>query len=104
MGEGQMSHNVYRDGKVHVLKRQCKTCIFGTRSPVDIERTQGMKEEADRDNSTIVCHSTLLNEDQDNAACRGYFDQRSSATLRLAESMGVVEFVTLTGTDSERAL
>lgn len=86
-------HNVYRDGKVHVLNRKCSTCVFGPRRPVDQERVDGMVADADRNESTIVCHSTLYTDGVDNAACRGYFDLRSSVSLRMADALGVVEFV-----------
>lgn len=86
-------HNVFRDGKVHVLQRKCSTCIFGPKRFVDQERVDGMVEAADHDGSTIVCHSTLHKDGVDNAACRGYFDRMSSGTIRLAVAMDIVEFV-----------
>lgn len=55
-------------------------------------RVDEMIAAADRDDSVIVCHSTL---DGDNAVCRGYYDRRSSATLRLAVAVDRIKFVDL---------
>lgn len=55
-------------------------------------RVEQMIAAADADESTIVCHSTL---DGPNAACRGYFDRRSSMTLRLAVAADAIRFVDL---------
>lgn len=85
-------HNVYRDGKVHVMERQCSTCIFGAKSPIGDERRKGMVSEATRGDSTIVCHSTLHRGDVGHAACRGFFNLGVSSTLRMAEGMGVIEY------------
>lgn len=88
-----MTHNVYRNGRVHVMRRRCATCIFRSGNPMRLApgRVEQMCTDADADESTIVCHSTLGTDE--NAACRGYFDRGSSMTLRLAAAAGVIEFV-----------
>lgn len=88
-----MTHNVYRNGRVHVMRSRCRTCIFRPDNPMRLQpgRVEQMIADADADESTIVCHSTL--DTDENAACRGYFDRRSSVTLRLAAAAGVIEFV-----------
>ena len=36
-------HNIFRDGKVHVLSEECKTCIFNPHTrPVSGARVAGM--------------------------------------------------------------
>lgn len=83
--------NAYRDGKVHVCKAMCSTCIFheGNRMNLRDGRVEDMVEIATKSESAIICHATL---DGDNAVCRGFFDQHKTSTLQIAERMGIVEF------------
>jgi len=85
-------HNAYRDGKVHVCRIQCETCIFhpGNRARLKPGRVAGMVREATENESAIICHSTL---DGDNAVCRGFFDKHATAPLQIAERLGFVELV-----------
>lgn len=53
-------------------------------------RVEQMITDADDDNTAIICHSTLPT--SFNAVCHGYFERRSSATLRLAELLDMIEF------------
>ncbi len=84
--------NIYRDDKVHVQRAMCPTCIF-RKDGVELApgRRDQMVADADAEQGTIICHETL---DTDrNAACRGYYDQGQSVTLRLAASLGAIEWV-----------
>lgn len=88
-------HEVYRDGKVHVLSEECGTCIFrpATR-PVDGARVAGMvRETMDEPGATVVCHSTLYRDDVQHAICRGWYDRLGGRDpiLRMAQAMGVIE-------------
>lgn len=89
------SHNIYRDGKVHVLSEECKTCIFKPHTrPVDGRRVAGMvRDTKDEDGATVVCHSTLYKPEDRHAICRGWFDRLGDRDpiLRLAGAMGVIE-------------
>lgn len=69
-------HNVYRDGKVHVMSEECSTCIFKPHQrPVPGARVAEMiRETKDTPGATIVCHHTIMG-DTDNAICRGWFDR-----------------------------
>lgn len=88
-------HNVYRDGKVHVLSEECATCIFrpATR-PVSGRRVAGLvRETTDEPGSTVVCHSTLYRgEPEEHAICRGWFDRlgHRDPILRFAAAAGVL--------------
>lgn len=86
-----MSHNVFRNGRVHVCQRMCSTCIFRPGNKMDLAtgRVEGMVRDATAADSTIVCHSTL---DGDNAACRGFFDRHKTASLQIAERLGLIEW------------
>lgn len=55
-------------------------------------RVAQMCAEADEANTAIICHSTLSG---DNAVCRGYFDRRSSVTLRVAVAVDAIEWTEL---------
>lgn len=87
-----MSHDVYRDGKVHVCARMCRTCIFhpGNRMSLNPGRVEQMVADAVQDDSAIVCHSTL---DGPNSVCRGFFERHKTAPLQVAERLQVIEFV-----------
>lgn len=94
-------HNIYRDGKVHVLREECATCIFKPHDrPVSGKRVAGMvRETIAKEGSTVVCHSTLYNadgkKDQEHAICRGWYDRLADRDnpLRLAKAMNIIEEV-----------
>jgi hypothetical protein len=88
-----MRTKTFVNDRVHVRRVQCKTCIFGTRSPVSAERRDGMIAEADKENSCIPCHSHLYEGAAIEPCCAGYFARKSSFVLRLAEMMGIVKYV-----------
>lgn len=88
-------HNVYRDGKVHVLSRECATCIFKPKTrPVDGQRVAGMvRDTKDEPGATVICHSTLYRgEPEEHAICRGWFDRLGDRDpiLRVAADLGVM--------------
>ncbi len=87
-------HNIYRNDKVHVLSRQCATCIFrpGNLMHLNTGRVKDMLASARSDDGgSIVCHATLGG---DNAICRGFYDlPHKQQLLQLAERLGVVRLV-----------
>lgn len=80
--------NVFRDGKVHVVRPACKTCIY----------RPGFKGIGDRaiaaaraEDNVVVCHSTL---DTDaNAVCGGFYSAEATTPVVLAKATGMVQFV-----------
>lgn len=86
-----MKNNIYRDGKVHVCKRMCDTCIFRPDSVISRERVDEMVTGATADNSTIVCHHTINEDDQ--MACRGFFEKHPTPTLKIAQALDMIEYV-----------
>lgn len=78
---------------VFVREKRCDTCIFGRNRPVSQTRVNQMVRDADRDESCIPCHKHLYVGEDVQPVCRGYFDRRSSMTLRLADAIGIVRFV-----------
>ena len=87
--------NIFVDGKVHVRKAKCKTCIFGPNRlmGIDQDRVDQMTRDADEADTCIPCHHHLYSDQAIEPVCSGYFDRHSSALLRLAEAMDIVNFV-----------
>jgi hypothetical protein len=88
-------HNVFRDGKIHVMEKMCKTCIFRPGNLMQLEpgRVEGMVRDATADDSCIPCHSTLyLSGRPEHAVCRGFFDRHATAPLQIAERLGMIEW------------
>lgn len=87
---------VYRDGRIHVLKRQCSTCIFwpDSRAAVDAERRDGMLAECQKRDTVVPCHEWM--DTKTPVVCRGLYNQRNEfpgiAVLQLAERLGVIVF------------
>jgi hypothetical protein len=86
-------HNVYRHGRVHVCEHLCSTCIFrpGNLMMLRPGRVREMVKQAREDRSTIVCHQTLSQDQQ--AACRGFYDRCPTEPLQLAKRLDVIEWV-----------
>jgi hypothetical protein len=84
--------NIYRNGRVHVKREMCPTCVFrpGNLMHLNAGRLREMVDQARANESTIVCHDTL---DGDNAACRGFFDRYPTAPLQIAERLEMLEWV-----------
>lgn len=96
----RQAHNVFRDGKVHVLSQECVTCIFNPHTrPVAGARVASMvRETMNTDGGSVVCHSTLYEPEgapKENAVCRGWYDRLADRDpiFRLAQVMGVIEEV-----------
>lgn len=83
-----MKNNTYRDGKVHVKKVMCKTCIFrpGNKMNLAEGRVEDMVESATSEGGAIICHDTLGT--KSHAVCRGFFNRHKTPTLQIAERMG----------------
>ena len=82
---------VFTNGKVHVLKSWCETCIFRPGNLMHLRpgRVEQMVKEAVRKESCITCHSTL--DTVCPAVCRGFFDRYKTAPLQIAERLGYIE-------------
>jgi hypothetical protein len=82
------------DGRVHVRKKKCATCIFGPNRliGIDQERVDQMTRDADRAETCIPCHHHLYSDEDIEPVCRGYYDRASSASLRMATAMDIVEW------------
>lgn len=84
----------YRDGKVHVLSEMCETCIFRPKNLMSLRsgRVRGMIDSALENDSCITCHSTIYRDDVEPSICRGFFDRHKTLPIRLALTMGLIEY------------
>jgi len=84
-----MKGNAFRNGRVHVCREMCSTCIFRPGNLMDLNpgRVQGMIRDSVRKQSAIICHQTL---DGDEAVCRGFYDQHKTQPLQIAERLELV--------------
>lgn len=85
--------NAYRDGKVHVKREKCPTCIFRPGNLMSLRpgRVKGMVKEATKKQSAIICHDTLGT--RFNAVCRGFYDLYPTQPLQVATRLGMLEEV-----------
>jgi hypothetical protein len=85
--------NVVRDGRVHVCREMCSTCVFrpGNLMWLARGRLSDMVDAARADDAAIICHQTIPTEHD--AVCRGFFDRYDTTPLTLAKHLGVVEEV-----------
>lgn len=88
-------HNVYRDGKLHVMSDECSTCIFrpATRPVPGARVAEMVRETKDADGATVICHHTIMGT-TDNAICRGWFDRlgERDPIVQLAVAMDIIEY------------
>ena len=85
----------YVNGRVHVRRTQCATCIFrpGNLCHLEPDRVEQMVQQADADHTAITCHHHLYQGADIEPVCRGYYERRSSMTLRLAEQLDIITWV-----------
>lgn len=83
---------VYRDGKLHVRRRQCATCIYfpDNRMLLAPGRVAAMEAECIRENTVIPCHTWM--DTKTPAVCRGLYNTGKVAALQIADRLGVVVF------------
>jgi len=85
------SRKPFRDGKVHVCRAMCSTCIFRPGNLMHLEegRVEQMVRDAKKKESAITCHETL---DGKQAVCRGFFERHATQPLQIAERLGYIEW------------
>jgi len=99
-------HDIYRDGKVHVLAEMCETCIFKphTRPVAGARVAEMVRATKDDPAATVPCHHTLYGMAEHNAICRGWWDRfaQDDWVLSAAEAMGIIEYDTLPKDDEDK--
>ena len=86
-----MRARIFVDGKVHVRRSKCDTCIFRPGNLMHLEegRVENMVEDCG-DDGAIPCHKHL--DEGVTPVCHGFWSQHRNQVLQLAERLGVVEF------------
>lgn len=86
--------NIYRDGKVHVMREQCDACLFTPQRLVSGATAAAIvRNTKDLVGATFACHKgTIAGED---AICRAWFDKFADQDyiLRSAKALGIIEEV-----------
>lgn len=81
----------YRDGSVHVLARQCETCIFRPGNVMNLRRGRvaDLVRASLAKDTAIICHDTYKG---DRAVCRGFYDRFAARVfpLRFARMLGLI--------------
>jgi len=79
-----------RNGKVHVKREMCETCIFrpGNLMHLSKGRVKQMVRQATKAQSAIICHETL---NGPQAVCRGFYDKYPTQPLQLAQRLSLIE-------------
>lgn len=87
-----MKNNSYRDGRVHVMRTMCKTCVFRPGNLMSLRpgRLADLIRENEIAESALTCHSTL--DTKTNAVCRGFFDRHPTQPLQVAERLGFINW------------
>jgi hypothetical protein len=87
----------YVNGKVHVRRTMCSTCIFRPegrgRIAVGDERIAEMIAGAVAAESCIPCHAHLYEGQAVEPVCRGFYDRHATAPIQIAERLGFLEWV-----------
>jgi hypothetical protein len=87
--------NVYADGRVHVMRVKCPTCIYRPGNLMHLEpgRKDSMQADAIRDGGVIPCHHTIHGARRQESVCRGFFDvAKHEGLLAAAERLGIIEW------------
>lgn len=83
---------VFRDGKIHVCRTMCKTCIFKPGNLMNLQpgRVEQMVADATKNESCIPCHCTLGGAE---AVCRGFYERHPTSPLQIAQRLDRIELV-----------
>jgi hypothetical protein len=89
---------VYDEGRIHLMARQCDTCIFRAGNLMHLEpgRVEAMVAGTrEVEGGHIPCHETILGQADQRAICRGWWNRHAMEhwLFRLAVGQGVVEEV-----------
>jgi hypothetical protein len=90
----QRHNKVFVNGKVHVRRTMCATCIFrpGNLMNLTDDRVNQMVIDATRKEGTIPCHKHLYDDQPIEPVCRGFFDKHSTPLLQVADRLGYIEW------------
>lgn len=89
--------NVFRNGKIHVQRSMCETCIFrpGGFEGLAPGRVPQMVRDATANQGSIPCHETMYQHGVKHLVCRGFYNLRFKVPhqlLQIAERLGFIKF------------
>jgi hypothetical protein len=89
------THKVFVNGRVHVRRTQCKTCIFRPGNLMNLVpgRVEQMVADATAADGCIPCHHHLHNDEPVEPVCRGFYDRHATTLLQIAERLDFIEWV-----------
>lgn len=90
-----MTHNTFRDGKVHVMAEKCGQCAFTPQRIIRPSKVaEIVAETRDVPGAHFICHNRTIAGDGD-AICRGWYDACADLDpiLSLAKAMRLIEQV-----------
>ncbi len=83
----QQKFNVFRDGRVHITRPLCATCIY---RPGNEETGARVIRLASADQTAVVCHSTLDHPNQ--SICGGFAAKDPTYPIKVALELGCVSY------------
>lgn len=96
LAEYPESRPPFRDGRVHVLRERCSTCVFRAGNLMHLApgRLRDLVESSREADTAFSCHQTLpyAPGGGDMAICRGYHDAYGDeiTPLRMATAFGII--------------
>ena len=74
-----------------VKKEKCDQCLFTEKRIVSGARMKSILNDCNRNDNHFICHKSTI--DGGNDCCKGFYDTQTSGMIRVAQRLGMVEFV-----------
>ena len=76
---------------LQVKKKCCGQCLFSKNKIVSEARKKSLLKEIQKDDTHFICHKATIEKKE--IVCRGFYEQRTSQMIRIAQRLNMVEFV-----------
>lgn len=88
---------IYRDGRVHVVGKDCDACAFTPNRIIPGARVaEIVRETKGETGASFICHkTTIAGQGQEDAVCKGWYDRFADddPIFAVARRLGYIEFV-----------
>lgn len=74
-----------------VKEKCCNQCLFSKNKIVSDERKEELLEEIEGKDTYFICHKASIEGKE--IVCRGFYEQKTSNMIRMAQRLNMVEFV-----------
>ncbi|AEH21824.1 VHS1011 protein [Vibrio phage 1] len=74
-----------------VAKKCCGQCLFSSKRIVSEKRKEDIIAGCEKRDTYFVCHKATIN--KENVVCRGFYEKHTSQQIRIAQRLGVIDFV-----------